>query len=90
MDPMSVAASLTALVQLTAKVAQLLKDIKGGSEDRIRLREEIRSTLCLLQMLQDRVEDAEVIERDLLSIKSLNGPGGPLEQLLHALEQLAA
>ena len=88
MDPVSFAASLAALIQLSTKVAQFLKDVKSGSEDRIRLRDELRGTQCLLVMLQDRIDDAEFLEKDLASIRSLNIPGGPLEQLTRALEQL--
>ena len=88
MDPISVAASLAALIQLTTQAAQLLKSIKSGSEDRIKLREEIRSTVCLLEMLQDRVDDAELVGKDLASIRSLNFSGGPIDQLNDALQNL--
>ena len=88
MDPISLAASLAALIQLTTQTAQLLKGIKSGSDERIKLREEIRSTVCLLQMLQDRVDDAEMVEKDLASIASLNFPGGPIDQLNDALQKL--
>lgn len=88
MDPISLAASLAALIQLTTQAAQLLKGIKSGLDDRIKLREEVRSTICLLQMLQDRVDDAEVVEKDLASIGSLNFSGGPIDQLKDALQNL--
>ena len=88
MDPVSFAASLAALIQLSTKVAQYLKEVKSGSEDRIRLRDELRGTNCLLEMLQDRMDDAEFLKKDLASIGSLDVPGGPLEQLTKALEQL--
>ena len=88
MDPISLAASLAALIQITTQAAQLLKGIKSGSDERIKLREEIRSTVCLLQMLQDRVDDAEMVEKDLASIGSLNFPGGPIDQLNDALHKL--
>lgn len=39
-------------------------------------------------MLQDRMDDAEFLKKDLASIGSLNIPSGPLEQLTKALEQL--
>ena len=90
MDPISLAASLAALIQLSTKAAQYLREIKGGSEDRIRLREEIRGTTCLLEMLQDRVDDADSMEKDLASIYSLKDPGGPMDQLTNALGQLVS
>ncbi|KAL9584822.1 MAG: hypothetical protein Q9212_001889 [Teloschistes hypoglaucus] len=88
MDPLSVAASLGAVIQLSFKAAQALKEIKTGSEDRMRLREEIRGTACLLEILRDRVEDAESDGKDLMSINLLSDSGGPLDQLRYALEQL--
>ena len=88
MDPISLTASLAALVQLSTQAAQLLKAIKNGSDDRVKLRDEIRSTICLLQMLQDRVDDAELVEKDLASIGLLNSSGGPIDQMNEALQQL--
>lgn len=90
MDPISFIASLAAIIQLSAKVAGILKEMRSGSEDRIRLREEVRGTQHLLQMLQDRVEDAEFCGKDLASITSLDLPGGPLDQLTNALKRLVA
>ena len=88
MDPISLAASLAALIQLTTQAAQPLKCIKDCSDHRIKLREEMRSTACLLQMLQDRVEDAELTEKDLASIRYLNFPEGSIDQLENALQKL--
>ena len=88
MDPISITTSLVALMSLTKNVAQYLKEIKSGSDDRVRLREEIRSTMCLIEMLQDRVDDADSLSKDLASIRSLEFPGGPLELLGNALRQL--
>ena len=88
MDPLSLSASLAAIIQLSTTAAQYLKEIKSGSADRIRLREEIRGTTCLLEMLQDRVDDADSLGKDLASIRSLRLPGGPLDQLTSALTQL--
>ena len=90
MDPISLAASLAALIQLSTKAAHCLREIKGGSEDRIRLREEIRGTTCLLEMLQDRVDDADSMGKDLVSISSLKLPGGPMDQLTNTLGQLVS
>ena len=88
MDPLSVSASLVAIFQVAATATRYLKDVKGGGEDRTQLREEIRGTVCLLEILNDRVEDAgSSSERDLVSIRSLGIPGGPLKQLRSALDE---
>ena len=88
MDPLSITASLIAIIQLATTATQFLKEIKSGSEDRIRLREEIRATSCLLEILRDRVDDADTLGQDLSSIKSLNVPGGPLDQISITLQKL--
>ena len=87
-DPCSVSASIITILQLAGTISHYLKEIRGGSHDRIRLREEIRSTACLLEILNDRAEDAESSERDLSSISSLGTVGGPLEQLRSSLDEL--
>ena len=88
MDPLSITASLVAIIQLAATITQSLKEIKSGSEDRIRLREEIRTTSCLLEILHDRVDDADAPGQDLSSIKLLNVPGGPLDHMKNILSKL--
>ena len=88
MDPLTITASLIAIIQLATSATQFLKEIKSGSEDRIRLREEIRATSCLLEILRDRVDDAEALGQDLSSIKSLNVPGGPVDQMSITLQKL--
>jgi hypothetical protein len=87
-DPVSISASIIAILQLSAQVTQYLKDVQGGSEDRRKLRDEIRSSVCLLEMLRDRLEDAEDGQTWCHSINSLNTPHGPLDQFKQALESL--
>ncbi|KAI9810381.1 MAG: hypothetical protein M1827_006267 [Pycnora praestabilis] len=64
--------------------------ITNGSEDCLCLRDEIWSTVCLLEMLKDRVEDIEAGEVWCASIKLLNTPSRPLDQFKRALERLVA
>jgi len=58
-DPLSVTASIITVLDLAAKVTSYLKDVKGGAEERLRLRDELRNTVTLLHMLKDRTEDVE-------------------------------
>jgi hypothetical protein len=88
-DPLSITASIVAVLQMTATVTQYLKDVKGGSEDRTRLRDEMRSTICLLEMLKDRIEDADTRDTWLDTIRWLHVTNGPLIQFKEALELLA-
>ena len=88
MDPISLTASFITIIQLSASVVEYLKQAKNGSRDRIQLREEVRTVACMLQVLNDRAEDAEDLEYNLASLKSLAGENGPLNQLKCALELL--
>ncbi|KAL8964938.1 MAG: hypothetical protein Q9183_004128 [Haloplaca sp. 2 TL-2023] len=88
MDPLSVTANLTTIIQLTIAATTYLREVKHASEDRIKLREEIHSIQYLLETLKDRVEDSITLQKDLTSIRALTLAGGPLEKLTAALEQL--
>jgi hypothetical protein len=85
-DPLSVAASIVALLQLTQVVVQGLSCMKDASKERLHIRDEIIYVSGLLFNLKGQVS------RDGTwggIVGSLVGPRGPLEQLKDALEQLA-
>lgn len=93
--PLNVSTSVVAVLQLAATATQYLKDIKHGSADRSQLRDEIRSTVCLLEMLQDRLEDSNDMpdsENMLMpqSISLLDGADGPLHLFRQVLEEIIA
>ncbi len=90
-DPLSVSASVIAVLQLAAIATQYIKDIKHGTANRMRLRDELRSATCLLEMLKDRIEDSEDTMDNAetmwpLSINSLTGSDGPLSLFKRILE----
>jgi hypothetical protein len=89
-DPLSISASIIAVLQLTSTVVGYLNDVKDASEERLRIRDEITSASFLLYMLRDRAEQASLGEAWLSTVRSLSVPKGPLEQFKRALEQLAA
>ncbi|KAM0327631.1 hypothetical protein ACHAQA_005924 [Verticillium albo-atrum] len=96
-EPIGVAASILALLKLASSATQYLKDVKGGAVERTRLRDELRSMTCVLQMLQDRVDDAEDdddgdVEHVLKprAIASLAGSDGLLAQFRSTLEEIVA
>ncbi|KAJ3462121.1 hypothetical protein MRS44_010674 [Fusarium solani] len=80
-NPLSITASIVPVLQPAATVTQCLKDAKQWRLDgRLRLRDELRSKACLLEMLGDRIEDsedaieaAEALKPSL--IKELASPG---------------
>lgn len=89
-DPLSITASIIAVLQLTTTVTGYLKDAQGGSDERLRLRDEIRNTVCVLEMLKDRAEEAELQDKWAQSLRSLNSQNGPLTQFSETLELLVS
>jgi hypothetical protein len=88
-DPLSISASITALLQLASTVVQYINNVKDASKNRLRIRDEISSTSFLLYILKDCVQQAHSGEPWLSTVQSLDMPKGPLEQFKGALEQLA-
>jgi hypothetical protein len=54
-DPLSISASITALLQLTSRVVQYINSVKDASKECFRIRDEISSASFLLYMLKDYV-----------------------------------
>lgn len=91
-DPLGIAARVVAVLQLAAAATQYLKDVKNGAADRIRLRDELRSTVCLVEMLQDRLEDADDFSdgESVLMPQAVSSLSGPLHLFRQVLEEMNA
>jgi len=90
MDPLSISASLAALLQLSAVVVKYLSDVKDAPDDRKRLLFEVSNIKGLLSTLQDLAQPGETW---LETVRSLNAPNGPLQQcwsLLKCLDEKLA
>ena len=85
-DPLSIAASVTALLQLTQSVGQHLSAARTASTERSSLRNEVIYLTGLLVSLKDCVTRGTIWSAIL---SSLVGPKGPLGLLHEALQQLA-
>ena len=90
MDPLSISASITALLQLTSTVIQYLNDVKGAPEDRRRILSELASVNGILFILQDHADKARQGDPWSSTLQSLNVPEGPLDQFRRALERLSS
>src|SRR5271170_6077874 len=90
MDPLSVSASIIAVLQLSSTVFGYLKDGTEASGDRKRILDEFTSLHFLLFPLVDQIKEAEVDDAWSASLWSLNTPGGPLEQFRLALQRVAS
>ena len=89
MDPLSVSASITSLLQLTGTVIQYLNTAKGASEERRTILLELSSISGMLYTLQDQAVETQPGNPWSSTLGSLSMPNGPIEQFKTALERLA-
>ena len=81
MDPLSISASITALLGLATAVLKALVDIKDSDKERRGLEREVINLLSFLQTLRSHVERAEVDQACSQSTRMLSEPTGTLEQM---------
>ncbi len=84
-DPLSISASIAALLQVTGTVIKYVNGVKNAPDDLKRLSLEMCTLLGLLSTLQDSSTDLEPSFLDLL-----DGPSGVFAQLESLLEQLTS
>ena len=83
MDPLSISASIAALLQLTGTVISYLSNVKDGPRELKSLRSEITSVLSVLFSLQDQADQATNS-----TLKSLNVPSGAFHECQTTLDLL--
>ena len=88
MDASSISTNIVALVQATGTVIEYLHGVKSASEDRQNILSELSSISGMLFVLQDHADQQG--DSWSLTLKSLNGSGGPLVQLRTSLEILVS
>ncbi|KAI9661738.1 MAG: hypothetical protein M1821_008977 [Bathelium mastoideum] len=88
MDPLSFAASIIAVVDLSHKVVKYLIDVKDAPKECNQCAIEALNIENLLVSIQNRLEGEQLDQPWFNEIQKLNGPGGPLSQYQQALEQL--
>jgi NACHT domain len=88
-DPLSITASITAVLKLTTTVLQYLHDAKGAFSECDRLYDEVNSASAFLVGLQAMVDRAAGGETWLATTRLLGGANGPLEKFRSALELLS-
>ena len=81
-------ASVIAVLQLSSKVFDYIGKVKDASEDRKRLRQEVRACRDILRTLKEDFEDAENGDTWIDTIQTLERPDGPLPHLQAALAQV--
>jgi hypothetical protein len=88
MDPLSVTASVIAVLQLTAEVIKYLHDVKDAPKECRQCTIEASNLHNLLTNLRYRLEDATNDDPWYRALRALNVENGPLDQYRQALEQL--
>jgi hypothetical protein len=83
-EPVGLAASITALLQLTKGVLGYINETYNASNNRKRFSDEIESTQHLLEQLSLKSEEAKWAD----TMKVLATPQGPLNQLESTLKGL--
>lgn len=88
MDPLSVTASIFAVLQLTTEIVKYLNDLKDAPKDHARFTREANNLSSLLTTLGCRLEEGRSNEAWYKEVNSLCVRGGLLNQYKDALEKL--
>jgi len=88
MDPLSAAASIIAVLQLSAKVLSYLNDVKDASKDRAQCAIEASNLHSLLVNLRFRLEEGHAQQPWYTAVRTLAVENGQLDQFKQALETL--
>jgi len=88
MDPLSITASIVAVLQLTSTLIEYASSVKDASKDRAQCANEALNLYNLLFRLSSRLEEANSNERWYAAVQALAVKDGPFDQYKHALEQL--
>lgn len=88
MDPLSVTASVIAILQVTSKAIQHLNDVKEAPKECQQCVIEASNLLGPLTSLRFRAEQAEIGDPCFDQLRKLNVKDGPLDQYKAALELL--
>lgn len=88
MDPLSITASIIAVLQATKEVVSYINGTKDAPEDLTKVYEEARSLMILLYELKDLVAGPNSHISWLQTTSGLATRGGPLDQYKRSLEIL--
>ncbi|KAK2792301.1 hypothetical protein FQN52_003778 [Onygenales sp. PD_12] len=90
MDPLSITASIIAILQLTSKTIEYLNDVKDAPKDRAQCAIEASNLYNLLTTLRYRLDEGDSHEPWYGEIRALSVKDGPFDQYKLTLEQLQA
>ena len=90
MDPLSLTASIIAVLQLTGTILSYLNDVQKVTKDQAQLAVEASNIYSLLISLRFRVEQSNGNDPWFTAVRDLGTENGPLDQVREALERLAS
>ena len=88
-DPLSISASIVALLQITATVIGYVTDVSGANADCARIRDEMTAIHPVLKALKEKVDEAVAQGTDD-SFKTLKALGDPLDKFKKTMDSLEA
>lgn len=88
MDPLSLSASIIAVLQLTGMLLSYINDVQNATKDQAQLAVEVSNIYSLLISLRFRVEQSNCHDPWFTAVRSLGIEDGPLEQIRRALQRL--
>jgi hypothetical protein len=90
MDPLSITASIIAVLQATKEVIGYLKETKDAPKELAKVYDEARNVVILLHELKDSLAEQDPHDSWLRATSGLTVPDGPLDQYKKALEVLVS
>jgi len=90
MDGLSIAASITAVVQIAGSVITYLSDVKHAPKECGKCLMEVSHSTIFLLKLKDRVSESSFTDSWFTEVQALARKDGPLDQYKLALEELVA
>ncbi|RSL51867.1 hypothetical protein CEP54_011211 [Fusarium duplospermum] len=88
MDPLSLTASIIAVLQLSNKATHYIISVKGATKHKRRLHEEIRGCEGMLLRLLDNLEHERSVPARASTISLLEGPHSPFKRLETLFESI--
>jgi Cdc6-like AAA superfamily ATPase len=90
MEVLAAATTVTAVLDASWRVIKYINSAKGATQERKKLREELRACESVLQQLKDEVDDSEEGQAWTETLRALEAPGAPLGRLLVTLGEVEA
>ena len=88
MDPLSMTASIIAVLQLTLTLTGYVNDVRRATEEQERVTVEACNLYSLLMSLRFRVEKARSDDPWFMQVRALGVENGPLDQVKSVLEMM--